>query len=180
MLVHSWCPAVDNNDSDGGGDDDNSDDDDNNGCDDITTMTLNLSSKTAPEGNDWSKSLLPIIQLLPDPETVGSISQILFREYLWIFFIFIHASKSCGEHFTNLRKYFDSQLTYLCIHSRKQTMCKYLFWKFISIHVLLSFYLHPVVFLGSRQSGQRRGPLPSQECLPEKYFQSLTRPPSNS
>ena len=78
MLVHSWRPAVDNNDSDGGGDDDN-------GRDDITTMTLNLSSKTAPEGNDWSKSLLPIIQLLPDPETVGSISQILFREYLWIF-----------------------------------------------------------------------------------------------
>ena len=44
-------------------------------------LTLNLSSKTAPAGNDWSKSLLPIIQLVPDPETGVVIKQI-FEDHI--------------------------------------------------------------------------------------------------
>ena len=44
-------------------------------------LTLNLSSKTAPPGNDWSKSLLPIIQLVPDPET-GIVITEIFEDYI--------------------------------------------------------------------------------------------------
>ena len=94
----------------------------------ITTVTLNLSSKTAPEGNDWSKSLLPIIQVLPDPETVVSISQILFTEYFEIF------SQISGL-IQNISRCFDSELTYLCTYQQIDSM--HIFWPHWMFFVIL-------------------------------------------